>query len=210
MKNVKINIMDIVLMSDSNSGKEVENSVSLYLRENPEIFLALNEGIVNISRLASLIVSSRKGLNPISVRAALNRIREKRPELNEKLKADQLLTHSKISLQDKISVVKSERQIQLKYISATYLENSVVYIIDDMIQKVPQERQGVSVESDVSMIHILSPKEIERTPGFIMRITDKLYARGMNILQLISCSNETILILKKEIAVRAYEILHSA
>ena len=28
------------------------------------------------------------------------------------------------------------------------------------------------------MIHILSPKEIEKTPGFVMRITHKLFARG--------------------------------
>ncbi|MCL4337032.1 MAG: hypothetical protein M1129_01835 [Candidatus Thermoplasmatota archaeon] len=48
------------------------------------------------------------------------------------------------------------------------------------------------------------------TPGFAMRITHKLYARGINILQLISCSNETILIMKKDVCVPAYEILSGA
>lgn len=190
--------------------KDVEAAVSIYLRENPEISLALHQGIVNVSKLAALINESRRDLNAISIRAALNRIRERRTDIDQKRKADELLKKSKISLQDKISVVKSSSQMQMKYISATYLENSVVYIVDEMIQKVPQDRAGISIENNVSMIHILSPKEIEGTPGFIMRITDKLFARGINILQLISCSNETILILKKEICVRAYEILSMA
>ena len=60
------------------------------------------------------------------------------------------------------------------------------------------------------MIHIVSQKETEVTPGFVMRITHKLYARGINILQLISCSNETILIMKKDVCVPAYEILSGA
>ena len=60
------------------------------------------------------------------------------------------------------------------------------------------------------MIHIFSPGEIEVTPGFVIRITHKLYARGINILQLISCSNETILIMKKDVCVPAYEILSGA
>ncbi len=187
--------------------ESIEDIVYTYLRENPEISLALEQGIVNVSQLAKVISDSRNGLNLISVRAALNRIRENRPNLSTKNKADELLRKSKISLQDKVSVVKSSKTLQIKYISATFLESSVVYIVDEMSQKLPQETENVSIDSHVSMIHILSPRDIEITPGFIMRITHKLYARGINILQLISCANETILILKKDKCVQAYEIL---
>jgi hypothetical protein len=195
-----------------NMGKNlsVEDVVLIYLKENPEISVALDQGIINVSRLAKTITKSRTGLNPISVRAALNRAKERGIGPGQKEKADNLLRRSKISLQDKISVLKSSGPLQLKYISATFLENSVVYIIDEMIQKLPPSSDGVLVDSHVSMVHILSPKEIEVTPGFVMRITHKLFARGINILQLISCYNETILIIEKEKGISAYEILSTA
>lgn len=193
--------------SSKNRKQTVEDVVKIYLRENPDLSLALDQGVANISQLAKIISSSRNNLNLISIRAALNKIRESNTKTAGKDKADELLKKSKISLQDKVSVVKSSKILQIKYISATFLENSVVYIVDEMSQKLPKESEDVSIDSHVSMIHILSPKDIEFTQGFIMRITHKLYARGINILQLISCSNETILILKKDACVPAYEIL---
>lgn len=198
------------MQSGETGPRDVEESVQIYLRENPEIFLALNQAIVNITRLSRIISSENRQLNPISVRAALMRARERGTGIYSKEKADDLLRRSKISLQDKVSVISARKPLHLKYISATFLEGSVVYIVDEMNQKLPQETDDISVDSHVSMIHIFSPIEIEYTPGFIMRITHKLYARGINILQLISCSNETILILKKEACIAAYEILSAA
>ena len=166
------------------AGRDVESAVRLYLRENPEMLVALDQGVVNLSKLATRIITFRPGLNHISVRAALNRVKERKESRTIKTGADDLLRKSKISLQDKISVVKSDGPLALKHISATFLENSVVYIIDEMIQKIPPSLSGIS--------------------------TEKLFAGGINILQLISCSNETILILNKEVCVRAYEILSRA
>lgn len=198
------------MVKGGGKNQSIEEIVSTYLLENPEMSLALNQGIANISQLAKNIIRTIPGLNIISVRSALNRIKEKSDGTSPKDKADELLRRSKISLQDKVSVLKSSKILQLKYISATFLENSVVYIVDEMNQKLPQETDGVSIDSHVSMIHIYSPRDIEVTPGFVMRITHKLYARGINILQLISCSNETILILKKDVCVSAYEILSAS
>jgi len=95
----------------------------------------------------------------------------------------------------------------MKYISATYLEDSIVYIVDEMNSRIPEPSQVVRIHRDVSMIHILSPREIEKTPGFVMRITNKLFSMEINILQLISCSNETIIILSGKDATAAYQIL---
>lgn len=198
------------MVKNSGRTQSIEDVVNVYLLENPEMSLALDQGVANVSQLAKNIISWRPELNQISVRAALNRIREKNGGGKRKDRADELLRKSKISLQDKISVLKSPKILQIKYISATFLENSVVYIVDEMNQKLPNLTDGMTVDSHVSMIHIYSPKDIEVTPGFVMRITHKLYARGINILQLISCSNETILILKKDVCVSAYEILSSA
>jgi|GEM_PF-3096816 hypothetical protein len=185
----------------------LDKLVSRYLTENPDILLSLRAGIVNISKLALLIKSENETLNLISIRAALKRRSQMRDSLPNKEAADTLLRKSKVSLQDKICVVTSKSVLSIKYISATFLQDSIVYIVDEMKTKIPHTAQGVSVESNVSMIHVLSPKEIESTPGFVMRITHKLYSRGVNIIQLISCSNETIIITTKKDSTLSYEVL---
>ena len=185
----------------------VASSVSRFLTENPDLMLSLKAGIVNVSKLAHLILRENSELNPISVRAALNRLKGGANSELGKTRADYLLKKSKISLQDKICVVTSKIPQNMKYISATYLQDNIVYIADEINNRIPQESLGILVDRDVSMIHIFSSTEIEKTPGFVMRITHKLFARGVNILQLISCSNETIIILNKKDSTLAYETL---
>ena len=185
----------------------VASSVSRFLTENPDLMLSLKAGIVNVSKLAHLILRENSELNPISVRAALNRLKSGANSEIGKTRADYLLKKSKISLQDKICVVTSKIPQNMKYISATYLQDNIVYIADEINNRIPQESVGILVDRDVSMIHIFSSTEIEKTPGFVMRITHKLFARGVNILQLISCSNETIIILNKKDSTLAYETL---
>lgn len=197
-------------MRNSKTVKDtVESRVVRFLLENPDYMLSLKTGIVNISKLADLVLKEKKGLNPISVRAALNRVKSKLNEEPGKTKADDLLKKSKISLQDKICVLTSKTPLAMKYISATHLHDSIVYIIDEIESRIPSATSNIAIDRDVSMIHIFSSKEIEKTPGFVMRITHKLFARGINILQLISCSNETILILNKKDSTLAYEVLTS-
>ena len=176
----------------------VENKVARFLRENPDYMLSMKVGIINVSKLAQLILKENEDLNPISVRAALNRFKGRLDEETGKTKADDLLKKSRISLKDRICVVTSKTPQNMKYISATHLHDSTVYIVDEIESKIPPTTVNIMVDRDVSMVHIFSSKEIEKTPGFVMRITHKLYARGINILQLISCSNETILILNKK------------
>ena len=185
----------------------VASRVSRFLMENPDLMLSLKAGVVNISKLAHLILRENSELNPISVRAALNRLKSGGNREIGKTRADDLLKKSKISLQDKICVVTSRIPQNMKYISATYLQDNIVYIADEINNRIPPESLGILVDRDVSMIHIFSSTEIEKTPGFVMRITHKLFARGVNILQLISCSNETIIILNKKDSTLAYETL---
>jgi aspartokinase len=185
----------------------VEARVDQFLYENPDFFVSLREGIVNVSKLAQLITRNNQDLNLISVRSTLNRLKKNPESTSGKNSADSLLKKSRVSLQDKICVVTARSARDMKYISATYLQDSIVYIVDEMKSWIPEPSQVISIDRDVSMIHILSPKEIEKTPGFVMRITNKLFARGINILQLISCSNETIIILARKDSTTAYDIL---
>ncbi len=186
----------------------VESAVRQYLKLRPETYSFLKDRIINISRLAEEIKGKYPDISLASIRYSLNKIMEE----SSKRKADftyveELLMQSKVSLQDKITVLTSPKTLNVGYISATYLTDSVVYIVDELRNGKLPMGSNVTIERDVSAIHILSPKEIEHVPGFVMRITERLYSVGVNILQLISCSNETIIVVKKSDGVKAYETL---
>lgn len=196
-------------MAEQRKGRgTVESAVRQYLKMRPETYSFLKEKIINISKLAEEIRERYPDMSLASIRYSLNKIMEE----SSKRKADfsyveELLMQSKVSLQDKITVLTSPKTLNVGYISATYLTDSVVYIVDELRNGKLPVGSNVTIERDVSAIHILSPKEIEHVPGFVMRITERLYSMGVNILQLISCSNETIIVVKKSDGVKAYETL---
>jgi aspartokinase len=65
----------------------------------------------------------------------------------------------------------------------------------------------ITVFHDQSAIILMSPKEIITTPGVISYITSTLLRNGVNITQIISCYVDTILIVSRADAIRAYEVL---
>ncbi len=185
----------------------VESSVNDYLKRNPELLISMRMGIINISKLARKISLEMEGYNIISIRSALNKIfmENKLPETG---RIEKLLADSKITLQDKIMVITTNKKLEnINFVSATYLTDSFVYIIDETKNKDLEIPKNAATERNVSSIHIFSSTEIIKTPGFVMKITERLFSYEINVLQLISCSNETIIIVKRNDAIRAYEAL---
>ncbi|WP_330218574.1 hypothetical protein, partial [Acidiplasma cupricumulans] len=188
----------------------VESAVRNYLKRNPEILISMRMGIVNVSKLARKIYNEMNGYNIISIRSALNKMSMENTGDDFTSHINKLLSESKITLQDKIMVITTTRKLEnLNYLSATYLTDSIVYIIDETKNKLSEIPKNAIIEKDVSSIHIFSSPEIIKTPGFVMKINEKLFSAEINILQLISCSNETIVIVKRSDGIKAYEALIS-
>jgi len=79
-------------MQNTQKNKEtVETRVAKFLSENPDLLVSLRQGIVNLSKLAQLIIRDNKDLNLISVRYALNRLRNATGSNSGKNLADSLL-----------------------------------------------------------------------------------------------------------------------
>ncbi len=105
-------------------------------------------------------------------------------------------------------VITVDRKIDsLNFLSATYLTDSIVYIVDETKNRKLDLPKNAVVEKNVSSLHIFSSTEIVKTPGFVMKINERLFSYEINVLQLISCSNETIIIINRKDAIRAYEAL---
>ncbi|WP_298278020.1 aspartate kinase [Ferroplasma sp.] len=185
----------------------VETMVRDYIKKNPELIISMRMGILNVSKLSRRIAMEEKGYNIISIRSALNKIFMENSAADT-THIDKLLSESKITLQDKIMVITVDKRIDaLNFLSATYLTDSIVYIVDETKNKKFDLPKSAVVERNVSSLHIFSSMEIVKTPGFVMKINERLFSYEINVLQLISCSNETIIIINRKDAIRAYEAL---
>ena len=187
----------------------VETMVRDYIKKNPELIISMRMGILNVSKLSRRIAQEEKGYNIISIRSALNKVFMENSTADT-VHIDRLLSESKITLQDKIMVITVDKKIDnLNFLSATYLTDSIVYIIDETKNKKLDLPKNAVIEKNVSSLHIFSSMEIVKTPGFVMKINERLFSYEINVLQLISCSNETIIIVNRKDAIRAYEALMS-
>ncbi len=185
----------------------VELMVRDYIKKNPELIISMKMGILNISKLSRKIADEVPGYNIISVRSALNKVFGEN-NVSDTVHIDKLLAESKVTLQDKIMVITTDRKLEnINFLSVTYLTDSIVYIIDETKNKKLDLPRNASIEKNVSSIHIFSSIEIVKTPGFVMKINERLYSYEINVLQLISCSNETIIVVNRKDAIRAYEAL---
>jgi len=186
----------------------VENTVRNYLRSNMNAYSMLKSGAANISKLSRDIRREHADLSISSIRYSLNKIMaEPSGNKSDLSKVDRLIAQSKITLQDKITVLTANSPARVNYISATYLTDSVVYIVDETKEGRHLNEPEIVAERDVSLLHIFSSRDIEKVPGFVMRITERLFSAGINILQLISCANETIIVVRKSDGIKAYEAL---
>jgi len=185
----------------------VETMVRDYIKMNPELIISMRMGILNVSKLSRKISQEETGYNIISIRSALNKVFMEN-SVADTVHIDRLLSESKITLQDKIMVITVDRKLDnLNFLSATYLTDSIVYIVDETKNKKLDLPKNAVIERNVSSLHIFSSMEIVKTPGFVMKINERLFSYEINVLQLISCSNETIIIINRKDAIKAYEAL---
>jgi arginine repressor len=185
----------------------VETMVRDYIKKNPELIISMRMGILNVSKLSRKISQEETGYNIISIRSALNKVFMENSAADT-VHIDRLLSESKITLQDKIMVITVDRKLDnLNFLSATYLTDSIVYIVDETKNKRLDMPKNAVIERNVSSLHIFSSMEILKTPGFVMKINERLFSYEINVLQLISCSNETIIIINRKDAIKAYEAL---
>ena len=91
-----------------------------------------------------------------------------------------------------------------------------------MILSAPQRRAGACAlllhlrsralkksESNLNLISIHSPEELEDVPGVIAHILNSLAMEGINVVEFISCYTDTLLVVRQPDTARAYEMLSS-
>jgi len=205
---------DILVTNMNNDTSDRAKSIAQMVRDEiqmrPSILDALNMNIVNYSALARLLKDEIGEGSIEAVKAAIIRIAEEiSSDRNLRERAVQsILKESKVRLQDKIGVVISPKRLDITNIISANLTDQHIYIVDQTTMKKPLPKE-VKVNKNLVALILLSPLRVETTPGFVSFITQQLASRNLNIVEFISCSTNTIIILDSQDALIAFSLLQN-
>ncbi|RLE93126.1 MAG: ACT domain-containing protein [Thermoprotei archaeon] len=201
-----------------------------YVSSRPYLLEALSKKIVNYSALARLIVSELNlGKENIpAVKMALRRFAEKLEEKSfTEDRVREIIASSSLQLINDIVVCTIcgvqgssvlTKEVFLKktgFLQVTQSSRHMTIMMDkdlynsirSLIEKTLAKIGDVEVLENQTAILITSPREIIKTPGVIAYILSALASQGINITQFISCHTDTILIVDRREALKAYTVL---
>jgi aspartokinase len=188
----------------------IAQQVRVNIQMRPSLLDALNMKIVNYSALARLLKDEIGEGSLEAVKAAVIRTADEISS-DRSLREEAVLSilrETKVRLHDKIGVLISPIRLDIPHIVTAHLTDQYVYIVDQTIMKthLPEE---VQFQKNLVALILLSPPVVEETPGFVAFITQLLASRNINIVEFISCSTNTIIILNGSQALQAFSLLHN-
>jgi len=193
-------------------GPDRTKSVAQLVRETiqmrPSLVDALKMKIVNFSALARMLQEEIGEGSLEAVKAAIIRVSEDLED-DKNLQEDKVLKimrESVVRLQDKISTITSQTELDIPYLVTAYLTDRYVYVIDQtqLKKKLPDD---VQISANLVALILLSPEMVEETPGFVAFLTSQLASRKINIVEFISCSTNTVILLNQSDALSAFSLL---
>ena len=197
-------------LDTSDRTKSVAQMVRDTIQTRPSLLDALNMKIVNYSALARILQEELGEGSLEAVKAAIIRVAEEistdRSLREEAVRG--ILKSSKVRLQDKIGVVISPIKLDIPHIVTAHLTDQFVYVVDQTIIEEPLPDQ-VQFQKNLVALILLSPHIVEETPGFVAFVTQLLASRNINIVEFISCSTNTIIILDGTQALQAFSLLQN-
>ena len=196
----------------------------------PAVRECLIMDIINYSGLARLLVEDlqKKGVKTSvgAVKMALIRIGEElkkeKSSFEEKIKG--VAAKTVIELQSDLTVITAEKRSFLskvnplskimetaRFFQLTQGVETFTLVIsseekDRVIRTLGKENIVDLIEQQTAII-LISPEEIIETPGFVAFVTSALSSNGINITQVISCHKDTIFVVDRRVAPKAYQVL---
>jgi aspartokinase len=196
--------------NDSDRTKSVAQLVRETIHMRPSLLDALKMQIVNYSALARMLQTEIGEGSLEAVKAAIIRVSDDL-ETENSLREEMVLSvlrESVVRLQDKISVIISSEELDIPYIVTAYLTDSYVYVVDQT--KLKKKLPGhIQTSSNLVALILISPPRVEGTHGFVAFITSLLASREINIVEFISCSTNTVIILDQTDALNAFSLLQN-
>ena len=202
----------------------IAKTVFDYLDSDKGATDAMRRGIANYSAVSEGIMKecSLPKSSYYAVKAAVRRYGEKLEKYDAASELRKLIKKTKVSIRSSVAVIRTPARfrqlLKLREIerdardfSLIESENAITIIVDDEYADEALAQLGkanvMQVERGLHMISLTSPQELEKVPGFVAFSTDLLARAGINIKECFSCYTDTVFILEKEDAMKAFRIL---
>lgn len=209
------------------SYSETSKSVREFVLSHPVIKEALLLGIANHSALARMIERKTKCGSQSAIKMALLRLSEDLSEKREIVEesARKVLGSTVLEMRSDLCVATVKKSA-MAVVLPSVLKRMEISRFFQLTQGIstftlvfPEEDRGevlklfagniVEIIGGQSAVVLVSPEEILSTPGVVECITSELAFENINITQIISCHKDTILVLDRKDAKRAYEVIES-
>lgn len=212
----------------------IAEAARLIVSGKPSIMDGLRQGVINFSALAEMIkeqvmeIVDKNRVNVDSIKMALMRyadeLKSRRQFLEEQIA--EVTASSILELKNDVAILTINQKSFLirfdqifksldsfRFLQLTQGTETFTVVTDlqskEKIVEVVGEKNIVLEIEDQSAIVIISPKQIIDVPGVIAYITDLLSTNGINITQIISCYTDTLLIVERNDALKAYQTLEN-
>ncbi|MCS7386653.1 MAG: ACT domain-containing protein [archaeon GB-1867-005] len=222
-------------MSNSGSDISVAEAVRRIILQHPSITDCIKMGVINYSALAARIkpevekTTGRRNVRIEAIKMALirfsdelikdnkileNKIREVIANTVLELKSDiVVLTVRQEALTDKLDSLM-KRVVASRFFQLTQGLQTFTLIFDGrelkkVVEIIGEDDIEVFIDNQSAII-LLSPRSVIEVPGVISYITALLARKGINITQIISCHEDTILIVDRKDASKAFATLEKA
>lgn len=185
------------------------NVIRLYLKNKPFMIEALENGIVNLSALSRLIQKELKLKDYYAVKAAVRRYYQhlEKVRMNIEQRALSVLKGNKITILDGISVIVTDQDTDIKNNAKIKVSDYYVYLIDSGSLKRSKIKGVIKRYEDCSAIVIHSQENVESVSGVMAFVTSLFAEYNINIIELISCYTENILVINRGDTLKGYELL---
>lgn len=219
-------------MEDKVKTISVAEAVRRIILMHPALLDAIKMNVINYSALAERIypeVLETTGRNRISLEAikmALIRFSEdikRKHKILEKMIKD-VISESVLELKSDIIVLTTKQEtlmdkldklmenvVRARFFQLTQGLRTFTLIFDKrvlgkILKTIGEENIEILIDNQSAII-LVSPKTVIEVPGVIAYITSLLARRGINITQIISCHEDTILIVDREYASKAFSLI---
>lgn len=221
-------------MEDKVKTISVAEAVRRIILMHPTLLDAIKMNVINYSALAERIypeVLEATGRNRISLEAikmALIRFSEdikRKHKILEKIIKD-VISESVLELKSDIIVLTTKQEtlmdkldklmenvVRARFFQLTQGLRTFTLIFDKRIlgkilKTIGEENIEILIDNQSAII-LVSPKTVIEVPGVIAYMTSLLARRGINITQIISCHEDTILIVDREDASKAFSLIEN-
>jgi len=176
--------------------------VKKYVEERPYLRYALKKGLINYSALAREICEK---LGTKKFDAVLVAIRRHKEAMKREVKSKviDILRRSRLEIKTGVDIYITDKYSEGEnYLARIEGSNFITYVGNDMRIKGKIKKKF----EDVCLFSLISPEEIEYTPGVVYAILEKFFEKGINILELMSSYTDTMVIVEKKDFEGALEI----